>query len=187
MRMLGCLCFVLASCGLPGQLASVGSPVPGVSAAPATASPIALSAPTGACGPEVNHCIRPGTWFYVDHVRTGAGIPATPVHEAPGDKWVDFEQGEEVSWGMIILRTEVAVPAKVKRNDALVVWRPHDGEPLYPTSEQQAQTRSRWLLMIVDSVDLASGTFKMDGGPDIPVPLAAARAVVERREIPRKK
>jgi hypothetical protein len=148
--------------------------------------PVIATGAGGSCGPEHNHCVRAGTWFSVEDILPGSGHPATPVFEKDGE-WVSYEDGEVMSWGTYVLRTEVATPAKVKPHDALIVWRPNDGEPAFPTSEAQAQTRSRWLVTVVKTVDPGSGTFTRDGGSPEPLPLAAARAVVERKEIRQSK
>jgi hypothetical protein len=186
-HLLGFIAVTLAACALPGQLQGAASSVPGISGTnPTPSASVALAAATGACGPEHNHCIRPGTWFSVEDLLDGSGHPATPVYEKDG-RWVSYEDGEEMSRGMIILRTEVASAAKIKHRTALIVWRPHDGEPSYPVSEEQAQTSSRWLAVVVDTVDPVAGTFTRDGGSPEPLPLAAARVIVERKEVLEKR
>src|SRR5215467_14401605 len=116
----------------------------------------------------------------------GSGPPAAPVYEKDG-KYVVYEDGGAISWGMLVLRTEIVVPAKVKQKDALIVWRANDSEPLYPTSEEQAQTRGRWVVMVVDKVDLAAGTFTRLGGSDEGIPFGSARSIVESKEVKRTK
>jgi len=177
MRIMGCISIGLWACALPSQLQ--GAALPGAPAA----IPVREM---GACGPERNHCLKPGTWFAVEHILTGSGSPAAPAYEKDG-KYIVYEDGREISWGMLVLRTEVVVPAKVKHEDALIVWRAHDSEPLYPTSEEQAQTRGRWEVMVVDTVDVAAGTFTRLGGSDEGIPLGPARSIVERKEIKRQK
>jgi hypothetical protein len=172
MRAFGFIFIGFLACALPAQLQGAGAPV-------------ALAA-SSACGPDHNHCVKPGTWFAVENLLPGSGHPAKPVYEKDG-KYIAYEDSEEISWGYRVLRTEVAVPAKVKHKEVLVVWRPHDGEPPYPTSEEQAQSQSRWLVMIVDKVDPAAGTFTRLEGPEEPLPLSNARTVVELREIKQPK
>jgi len=177
MRIIGCISIALWACALPSQLR--GAALPGAPAA----IPVREM---GACGPERNHCVKPGTWFAVEHILTGSGSPAAPVYEKDG-KYVVYEDGGAISWGMLVLRTEIVVPAKVKQKDALIVWRANDGEPLYPTSEEEAQTRGRWVVMVVDKVDLAAGTFTRLGGSDEGIPFGPARSIVESKEVKRTK
>lgn len=187
MRILGCISIGLWACALPSQLQSAGSSLPTPAASlPSAPAAIPMARETGACTPERNHCVKPTTWFAVEHILPGSGAPATPVYEKNG-KYVVYEDGEEISWGMLVLRTEVAVPAKLKRKDALIVWRANDSEPVFPNSEEQAQTRGRWVVMVVDKVDLAAGTFTRLGGSEEGIPIITARSIVERKEIKESK
>jgi hypothetical protein len=167
MRMFLCLVFGSA-CTLPAQISAYGAP-PG-------------ARPTGACDPAHDHCIRPTTWFWMERpAGPGTASPVTPVHEQDG-KWVTYASGETAGMGYL-LRTELAKPASTKKGDLLIVWRPNDDEPLYPESEDAAQkSTTRWLSMVVETVSPSAGTFTIQARPDMPVPLAAARRVVETKE-----
>ena len=185
MRILGCISIGLWACALPSQLQSAGSslPTPAPAAAlPSASAAIPMAREMGACGPDRNHCVKPTTWFAVEQILPGSGKPAQPVYEKNG-KYIAYENNAEIRWGAYVVRTEVAVPAKVKRKDALVFWRANDGEPLYPTSEEQAQTTGRWLVAVVDKVDAAAGTFTRLQGSEEGLPLSAARSIVETKEI----
>lgn len=185
MRIIGCISIGLWACALPSQLQSAGSSVsPPAVALPSAPAAIPMARELGACGPDRNHCVKPTTWFAVERILPGSGKPATPVYEKDG-KYVVYEDGKDVSWGMYVVRTEVAVPAKIKGKgkDALVFWRANDGEPLYPSSEEQAQTTGRWVVAVVDKVDVAAGTFTRLQGSDEGIPLSTARSIVETKEI----
>ncbi len=185
MHAMCCLAIALSSCaGLPAQLQTVATPSLPTASGPPTSGAlpaVALPRPTGFCDPDHNHCVRATTWFWIEHALYGSASPTTPVYEKDG-KWVSYENGE-VKWGNYVLRTQLAVPSKVKVHDVLIVWRPNDDEPLWPESEDVAQTPSRWVVMVVETVDAKAATFTIQGRPDVPVPLAAARSVVERKEV----
>ncbi len=187
MRILGFISIGLWACALPNQLQSAGSSLPTpVASLPSAPAAIPMARELGECTPEKNHCVKPTTWFAVEHIVTGSGEPARPCAEKNG-KYFVIEDNDEITWGYFVLRTEVAVPAKVKRKDALIFWRAHDGEPLYPPSEERAQSVGRWMVGVVDKVDLAAGTFTRLGGSDEGIPLSAARSIVETKEIQRSK
>lgn len=141
------------------------------------------SVQAGTCDPEHNHCVRPTTWFLIERASPGSASPATPVFEKDG-KWVSYEDGE-VARGGHVLRTQVASAKSVKVRDTLIVLRPNDDEPVYPVSEDAAQTTARWRVMVVETVDRDAATFTIQGRPDVAVPLASARSVVETKEVKR--
>jgi hypothetical protein len=169
MRMFLCLVFGSA-CALPAQIAAHAAPPGG--------------RPSGACDPAHDHCIRPTTWFHMERpAGPGTASPVTPVHEKDG-KWVTYASGETVGDG-ILLRTEVAKAASTKKGELLIVWQPRADEPLYPESEDQAQTSTtRWVSMVVETVSPSAGTFTIQARPDRPFPLAASRRVVESKKVP---
>jgi hypothetical protein len=187
MHALCCLAIALSACaGLPAQLQTIAKPSLPTSSGPPTSGAlpaVALPRPTGACPPEKNHCVRATTWFWIEHALYGSAGPTTPVYEKDG-KWVSYENGEVMS-SYYVLRTQVAVPSKVKVHDVLIVWRPNDDKPIWPESEEVAQTPSSWVVMVVETVDANAATFTIQGRADVPVPLAAARSVIERKEIRR--
>ena len=166
MRTLALIIFASASCAIPARL-------------PSTLAPLAR--PAGSCSPARDHCVRPTTWFLVEHALPGSASPATPVHEMDG-RWVSYETGEAARDGYA-LHTELARAEKTKVRDVLVVWRPYDDEPLWPVSEEAAQTTGRWVVMVVDTIDPDAATFTIQGRDDVPIPLAAARGVVETRAV----
>jgi len=181
MHVLLCCALALSACA---QLQSVAKPsLPTVASTPAARALPAVELPraAGFCDPAHNHCIRPATWFWIENALYGSAGPTTPVHEQDG-KWLSWENGQAVH-GYTLLRTELAVPSKVKVHDVLIVWRANDDQPVWPVSEEQAQTPSYWVVMVVETVDAKAGTFTIQGRPDVPVPLAAARSVVERKEL----
>jgi len=149
-----------------------------------SASPISLAAGDGACGPERNHCIRPEAGFWIaTRPSPGRASPTTPVFERNGE-WVSYEKASDVyRTSGYVLRTEVADPKATKRRDVLVVWQPRDGEPRFPDSEEAARSSTRWVVMVVEAVDAANGTFTIEARPDNPFPLAASRRVVEMKEL----
>lgn len=183
MRVLGCITIGLWACSVPNPLQSTGSSLHSLATSPPSApAAIPMARETGLCTPDRNHCVKPATWFAVRHIMPDSGEPARPVYEKNG-KYFVYEDNDEITWDYYVVRTEVAQPAKVKGSDTLIFWRAQEGEPLYPSSEEQAQTHGRWMIAVVDKVDVATGTFTRLGGSNEKVPLSAARSIVESKKI----
>lgn len=181
-RLVAFLSMAGSSCALASSLTPMQTSIP-TSNMPADAAAVSSPVEAGACDPQHDHCVRKATWFLIEHALPGSASPATPVFERNG-KWVSYADDTAARSGFI-LRTELAVPSATKVRDVLIVLRPNDGEPRWPVSEEAAQTTARWRVMVVETVDPAAATFTIQGRPDVPIPLAAARRVVETKEVQR--
>lgn len=141
----------------------------------------------GACTPEKNHCIRDETWFWFENAYPDSEAPSSPVYQKKDGRWFTYQGKRKL--GGYLARTELATAENVKRKSVVIVWRPNDGEPTWPISEDVALTEdARWRVMVVDAVDAATGTFNIVNREDMRIKLANARRVVERKApAPRQK
>ena len=165
---------------IPSSLGSDANVSAGSSLATAAANNVAASQ----CGPEHDHCVNGKTWFLTRAVSPGSSSPAVQIYESQGT-WLRHEDNQPAKDqdGAHMFRTKAAVPKDCKAGQVLIVWRPNDGEPRWPESEQAAQTKNRWQVMVIENINPAAGTFTIQGRDDNPIPLNAARSIVEDKQV----
>ncbi len=152
----------------------------------ASATPAPRSPAPAACDAAHDHCVKRETWFLADtRPSPGRMSPVTPVHEGDGC-WLDYTDDDYARRG-VVYRTAVADAAAVKPGDVLIVLQPNDNEPPYPSSVEAAQTTARWTIAVVDALDARTKTFTIESRRERPISLAAARAIVETRDVERAK
>jgi hypothetical protein len=183
--MLMCSCFLASAfpgSTIPSSLGGDANVAAGssLSTATATASSVAASR----CGPDHDHCVNAKTWFLTHAVSPGSSAPAVPIYESQGT-WLQHEDNQLArdQDAAHMFRTKAASPQECKIGNILIVWRPNDGEPRWPESEQAAQTKNRWQVMVVETINPATGTFTIQGRADNPIPLDAARSIVEDKKV----
>ena len=109
---------------------------------------------------------RAPMWFLADtRPSPGRMSHVTPVYERDGC-WLDAD--DDYARRGVVYSTALATLATVKPGDVLIVAQPNE-----------------WSIAVVDAVDPRAEAFTIESRHERPIALAAARTVVEAKEVER--
>jgi hypothetical protein len=126
------------------------------------------------CTANLDHCLRPGTWFAADNVIAGKLFRGVPVFQFE-NKWWTW-RGEPAEQPHLF-RTAVVDKPDQLQPDKPVVFFVEEGSQRFLENEYDMLTSSRWEVGIVESVSADKARIKGWGE----VPLDTVRVIVEQK------